>query len=173
MLAELTSRAFAFFNTSTCTANQTAFARTAFDNAFNDFHTMYLSERTGMSIGKLSYDDIPLLRTRYFGNLSLDQSAFVAGTHPPLPSKEKLPEELTSSFGRRHPSHQILLRNRQPHNLLRPTRHRLPPGYGLYEPPRLGHLHHHRRKLAVYRPLSGILRPAAKEYCTCQSPRSK
>ncbi|RMY60010.1 hypothetical protein D0865_01773 [Hortaea werneckii] len=78
MLAELTSRAFAFFNTSTCTANQTAFARTAFDNAFNDFHTMYLSERTGMSIGKLSYDDIPLLRTRYFGNLSLDQSAFVA-----------------------------------------------------------------------------------------------
>ncbi|KAI7359510.1 Vacuolar-sorting protein [Hortaea werneckii] len=78
VLAELTSRALAFFNTSTCTANQTAFARTAFDNAFNDFHTMYLSDRTGMGIGKLSYDDIPLLRARYFGNLSLNQSAFVA-----------------------------------------------------------------------------------------------
>ncbi|KAI7181683.1 hypothetical protein D0869_10060 [Hortaea werneckii] len=78
MLAELTSRALAFFNTSTCTANQTAFARTAFDNAFNDFHTMYLSDRTGMGIGKLGYDNIPLLRARYFGNLSPNQSAFVA-----------------------------------------------------------------------------------------------
>ncbi|RMY93605.1 hypothetical protein D0862_09161 [Hortaea werneckii] len=78
MLAELTSKALAFFNTSTCTANQTAFARTAFDDAFHDFHTMYISERTGMGIGKLSYEDIPLLRTHYFGSLSLNQSAFVA-----------------------------------------------------------------------------------------------
>ncbi|KAI7220067.1 hypothetical protein KC333_g2573 [Hortaea werneckii] len=38
---------------------------------------MYLSERTGMGIGKLSYEGIPLLRTRYFGNLSPNQSAFV------------------------------------------------------------------------------------------------
>ncbi|RMY99263.1 hypothetical protein D0864_04105 [Hortaea werneckii] len=78
VLAELTNRALAFFNTSTCTANQTAFARTAFDDAFNYFHTMYLSERTGMGIGKLSYEDIPVLRTRYFGHLSPNQSAFVA-----------------------------------------------------------------------------------------------
>ncbi|KAI7277833.1 Vacuolar-sorting protein [Hortaea werneckii] len=69
--------ALAFFNTSPCTANQTSFARTAFDDALNDFHTMYLSERTGMGIGKLSYEDIPLLRTRYFGHLSPNQSAFV------------------------------------------------------------------------------------------------
>ncbi|RMY09404.1 hypothetical protein D0868_04258 [Hortaea werneckii] len=39
---------------------------------------MYLSERTGMGIGQLNYEDIPLLRTRYFGNLPLNQSAFVA-----------------------------------------------------------------------------------------------
>ncbi|RMZ29226.1 hypothetical protein D0859_06684 [Hortaea werneckii] len=77
VLAELTSRALAFFNTTTCTANQTAFARTAFDDAFDDFHTMYLSERTGMGIGELSYEDIPLLRTRYFGHLSPNRSAFV------------------------------------------------------------------------------------------------
>ncbi|RMY93402.1 hypothetical protein D0861_01945 [Hortaea werneckii] len=77
-LAELTSRAFAFFNTSTCTTNQTASARKAFDDAFDDFHTMYLSERTGIGIGKLSYEDIPLLRTRYFGQLDPNQSAFVA-----------------------------------------------------------------------------------------------
>ncbi|RMY44354.1 hypothetical protein D0865_10611 [Hortaea werneckii] len=78
VLAELTSGALAFFNTSTCTANQTAFARTAFNDAFNDFHTMYLSERTGMGVGQLNYEDIPLLRTRYFGTLSRNQSAFVA-----------------------------------------------------------------------------------------------
>ncbi|GAB1732370.1 hypothetical protein NU195Hw_Modified_394t1 [Hortaea werneckii] len=78
VLAELTSRALAFFNSSTCTASQTAFARTAFDDAFDDFHTMYLSERSGMGIGKLSYEDIPVLRTRYFGHLSPNQSAFVA-----------------------------------------------------------------------------------------------
>lgn len=81
VLAELTSRTFALFDTSTCTANQTAFARTAFDDAFNDFHTMYLSERTGVGIGKLSYEDIPLLRTRYFGQLDPNQSAFVAGAY--------------------------------------------------------------------------------------------
>ncbi|RMY99404.1 hypothetical protein D0860_08304 [Hortaea werneckii] len=80
VLAELTSRALAFFNTTTCTANQTAFARTAFDDAFDDFHTMYLSERTGMGIGELSYEDIPLLRTRYFGHLSPNRSAFVVGS---------------------------------------------------------------------------------------------
>ncbi|KAI7505819.1 Vacuolar-sorting protein [Hortaea werneckii] len=68
----------AFFNTSTSTANQTAFARTAFDDAFDDFHTMYLSERTGMGIGRLRHEDIPLLRTRYFGQLDPNQSAFVA-----------------------------------------------------------------------------------------------
>ncbi|KAI7083004.1 Vacuolar-sorting protein, partial [Hortaea werneckii] len=68
----------AFFNTSTCTANQTAFARKAFDDAFDDFHTIYLAERTGVGIGKLSYEDIPLLRTRYFGQLGPNQSAFVA-----------------------------------------------------------------------------------------------
>ncbi|RMY87945.1 hypothetical protein D0864_00457 [Hortaea werneckii] len=78
VLAELNSRALAFFNTSTCTANQTAFARTALNDAFDDFHTMYLSERTGMGIGKLSYEDIPVLRTRYFGHLFPNQSAFVA-----------------------------------------------------------------------------------------------
>lgn len=80
VLAELTNRALAFFNTSTCTANQTAFARTALNDAFDDFHTMYLSERTGMGVGKLSYEDIPVLRTRYFGHVSPNQSAFVAGT---------------------------------------------------------------------------------------------
>ncbi|RMY74538.1 hypothetical protein D0863_03146 [Hortaea werneckii] len=78
VLAELTNRALAFFNTSTCTANQTAFARTALNDAFDDFHTMYLSERTGMGVGKLSYEDIPVLRTRYFGHVSPNQSAFVA-----------------------------------------------------------------------------------------------
>ncbi|KAI6881710.1 Vacuolar-sorting protein [Hortaea werneckii] len=72
--------AFAFFNTSTCTTNQTASARKAFDDAFDDFHTMYLSERTGIGIGKLSYEDIPLLRTRYFGQLDPNQSAFVAAS---------------------------------------------------------------------------------------------
>ena len=84
-----------------------------------------------MGIGKLSYEDIPVLRTRYFGHLSPNQSAFVAGTSRSPSPRDQLPEKLTSTFDRSHPDNEILLRNRQPHNLLRTTWRRLPSGYGL------------------------------------------
>ena len=75
-----TSLASALFDTAACNASQIAYAQAALDDAFDAFHKMYLYEKTGVGIGKLSCEDLSNLRSRYFGPVDEYQSFSITGS---------------------------------------------------------------------------------------------